>query len=69
MMGVPMAHVAGIPIEETIGVYGPAVLLAFGAAWTIVRARCRRLRDGRGSKTAVSPAPEAMGPHEPDRSA
>ena len=49
--------------------FGPAVLLAFGAACTIVRARCRHLRDGRGSKTAVSPAPDAMAPHEPDRSA
>jgi hypothetical protein len=49
MMGVPIAHVAGIPIEETIGMYGPAFLLAFGAACTIVRARFRRLRGSRGS--------------------
>ena len=46
MMGVPIAHVAGIPIEETIGMYGPAFLLAFGAACTIVRARFRRLSTG-----------------------
>ena len=66
---MPFAHIAGMPVEETIGSLVPAVLLAFGAACTIVRARCRHLRDGRRSKTAVSPAPDAMAPHEPDRSA
>ena len=49
MIGVPIAHVAGIPIEETIGMYGPAFLLAVGAACTIVRARFRRVRGGRGT--------------------
>ena len=53
MMGIPIAHVAGIPIEETIGIYGPALLLAFGAACTIVRARFRRVRGGRGSDCRV----------------
>ena len=53
MMGVPIAHVAGIPIEETIGIYGPALLLAFGAACTIVRSRLRRVRGGRASDRRV----------------
>ena len=41
---IPIAHVAGIPVEETAAMYGPALLLAAGAASTMVRARLRRLR-------------------------
>jgi len=44
-----IAHVGGIPIEETLGMYGPALLLALGAASARVGARLRRLRGGRGS--------------------
>jgi hypothetical protein len=39
-----IAHVGGIPIEETLGMYGPALLLALGAASARVRARLRRVR-------------------------
>jgi hypothetical protein len=39
------AHIGGLPIEETLGFYGPAILLAFGAASTRIGARLRRLRD------------------------
>jgi hypothetical protein len=38
------AHVAGLPIEETLGSFGPAVLVAFGAASATLRARLRRVR-------------------------
>ena len=38
------AHIGGIPIEETIGMYGPALLLAVGAATANVRAGLRHLR-------------------------
>ena len=42
MIGLPLAHVGGIPIEETLGSLGPALLLGFGAAWAKLRARLRR---------------------------
>jgi hypothetical protein len=67
-MGVPIAHVAGIPIEETIGIYGPAFLLAFGAACSIVRTRFRRVRDGRGSdRRTDGPGPESTTPETKTR--
>jgi hypothetical protein len=31
-MDIPVAHVGGIPIEETFGSLGPALLLVAGAA-------------------------------------
>ena len=50
-----VAHVGGVPVEETLGVYGPALLLALGAASARVRARVRRPRGGhgRGRRRAV----------------
>jgi hypothetical protein len=53
-----IAHVGGIPIEETLGMYGPTLLLALGAASASVRARLRRVRSGRNrglTKSAVQP--------------
>jgi uncharacterized membrane protein len=44
VIGVPFAHVGGIPIEETLGSFGPALLVAFGVAWAKLRARLRRVR-------------------------
>jgi hypothetical protein len=44
MISVPLAHVGGIPIEETLGSLGPALLVAFGMAWAKLRARLRRVR-------------------------
>lgn len=44
MISVPFAHVAGIPIEETLGAFGPALLVGFGVAWANLRARLRRVR-------------------------
>ncbi len=41
MISVPFAHVGGIPIEETIGSFGPALLVGFGVAWSKLRARLR----------------------------
>jgi hypothetical protein len=37
----PLAHMSGVPIEETLGSLGPALLAAFGAASTQLRARLR----------------------------
>jgi hypothetical protein len=42
MIGVPFAHVGGLPIEETLGSFGPAVLLGLGVGWAKLRARLRR---------------------------
>jgi hypothetical protein len=33
MIGVPFAHVGGLPVEETIASSGPALLVALGVAW------------------------------------
>ena len=44
MITVPFAHVGGIPIEETLGSFGPALLVGFGVAWAQLRARLRRVR-------------------------
>jgi hypothetical protein len=44
MIDVPVAHVGGIPIEETLGSLGPALLVGFGVAWANLRARLRRVR-------------------------
>jgi hypothetical protein len=40
----PFAHIAGIPIEETLGSLGPALLVALGVAWAQLRARLRPAR-------------------------
>ena len=39
-----IAHLGGIPIEETLGSFGPALVVAIGAAWASLRARLRRVR-------------------------
>jgi hypothetical protein len=44
MIGVPVAHVGGIPIEEALGSLGPALLVGFGVAWANLRARLRQVR-------------------------
>jgi hypothetical protein len=43
-MGLPLAHIGGIPIEETLGSYGPVLLLAAGVATAWLSARMRHLR-------------------------
>jgi hypothetical protein len=42
---VPVAHIAGIPVEETLGTFGPALVMILGAATISMRTRWRRLRD------------------------
>ena len=39
-----IAHLAGVPLEETIASIMPAVLLTLGAASATLRARVRRTR-------------------------
>jgi uncharacterized membrane protein YhaH (DUF805 family) len=45
MSAVAGAHVLGIPIEETIGPYGPVLLLVLSATSAGLAVRVRRLRD------------------------
>jgi arsenite methyltransferase len=42
MISVPFAHVAGMPVEETVGMYLPVLVLAFGALTASVRSRGMR---------------------------
>ena len=51
MIGLPFAHVGGLPVEETIGSLGPALLVMFGVAWTRLRTLLARLRRGLTSPT------------------
>jgi hypothetical protein len=46
-----VAHIGGVPLEETLAMGGPALLTAVGAAMAQIRARRfgrRRAREGRG---------------------
>jgi hypothetical protein len=40
----PGAHIAGLPVEETIASFGPVLLVALGVWATMLRARFRRRR-------------------------
>jgi hypothetical protein len=44
VIGLPVAHVGGIPIEETLASLGPVLLVAFGVAWANLRASLHRVR-------------------------
>ena len=44
MIDAPLAHVGGIPIEETIGSFGPALIVGGGVAWAKLRDRLRHPR-------------------------
>jgi hypothetical protein len=48
------AHVAGIPLEETLAMGGPALLTALGAAGTQHHARLGRRRSTRDAKNGPS---------------
>lgn len=40
---IPLAHIAGVPVEETIGMFAPAIV-ALGIANAGFRSRLRALR-------------------------
>jgi hypothetical protein len=44
VMNLPSAHIGGIPVEETLASFGPAVLIVLGAAAATLRGRLRRMR-------------------------
>jgi hypothetical protein len=52
MTEIPVAHVGGVPIEETLGSLGPALLVGFGLGWARLRARLRGLRSHATEPTA-----------------
>jgi hypothetical protein len=39
-----IAHVNGLPVEETLASFAPALLLGTGVAWARLRARLHRLK-------------------------
>ena len=47
-MTLPLAHIAGMPVEETLASLAPALLLTFGAASATLRARLRRAHSSAG---------------------
>jgi hypothetical protein len=49
MIGVPLAHVGGIPIEETVGSLGPALFIGLGVVAAKLRARLHRVRAQAGA--------------------
>ena len=55
MIGSLFAHVGGIPIEETVGPLGPALLAGFGVAWATLRARLRPAAASRDATRAEGP--------------
>jgi len=61
MISAPFAHIGGVPVEETLGSLGPALLVAFGVAWTRLRALLRPVRS-RASGPSRKPARRAAGP-------
>lgn len=52
MTEIPVAHVGGVPIEETLGSLGPALLVVLGMVWAQLRARLRGLRSHATEPTA-----------------
>ena len=43
MITLPAAHIGGIPIEETLASFGPALLIGLGVAWAKLRTRLSRV--------------------------
>jgi hypothetical protein len=44
VINLPLGHIAGIPIEETLAPLGPVLFVILGAALGSVHARWRRVR-------------------------
>ena len=44
---LPLAHIAGVPVEETVASFVPVIALASGCCVATVRARLRRMREPR----------------------
>jgi hypothetical protein len=64
MIDAPVAHVGGIPIEETIGSFGPALVVGLGVAWAKVRDRLRRSPGLRRTRTSGTRARRVQRQHD-----
>jgi hypothetical protein len=47
------AHIAGLPVEETVATFAPVVAVAGSCCVATLRARLRRVRGGRERRAAV----------------
>jgi hypothetical protein len=52
VIDAPVAHVGSIPIEETLGLFAPALLIGFGVASAKLRALLHRVRSRAGAPPA-----------------
>jgi hypothetical protein len=43
---VPVAHIMGVPVEETAAMFAPVAAVTVGAVAVRLRGRWRELRDG-----------------------
>ena len=60
MIAVPLAHVGGVPLEETIGSFGPALLVGVGVAWARLRACLRRPGARKRTRTGCATHPRGL---------
>ena len=51
-----MAHIAGVPVEETLGMFAPVVGVIVAAGRATIRTRLRQLRDTRRPENQPSRA-------------
>jgi hypothetical protein len=66
-MSPTLAHIGGLPVEEAVASFGPALLAAFGAAAARLRARLLRTRSRAASQGAARAGTSAVsGPHAED---
>lgn len=58
MIDAPFAHLGGIPVEETIGSFGPVIAVWLGVAWAKLRSApsSRRPHRKRAGPRRTSPA-------------
>jgi len=53
-MTLVIAHIGGIPVEETVAGFGPVVAVAGGCCIATLRARWRRARAGSIARTETT---------------
>ncbi len=63
----PVAHIAGVPVEETLGVLAPSATLVLGALGAVARSRLRHRRYLKWTPAGVSAKRRSRRPHEKRR--
>jgi hypothetical protein len=61
---IPLGHIAGMPVEETLAMYAPTLLIALGGAATMLRARVRKARSERPDARDSPGAAAGLSEHE-----